>query len=81
MLNILKNVHFFISEPLLVLNFRGEPKWLKATITEGPSPVFYKSLVEARGGVMQIRSPRDRMISQTRIGQGRVTPSLLRMRL
>mgnify|MGYP001799911333 FL=1 len=40
-----KEREFLIGEPVLVENFRGEPKWLKATITERTGPVSYKTLV------------------------------------
>ena len=40
-----KERDFLVGEPVLVQNFRGEPKWLKATIIERTSPVSYKTLV------------------------------------
>ena len=40
-----KEREFLIGEPVLVENFRGEPKWLKATIKERTGPISYKTLV------------------------------------
>ena len=71
-----KEREFLIGDPVLVQNFRGEPKWLKATIIERTGPVSYKTLVGE-----EIWRPHDEFQNDTihfdnsSIGQGRAIPS------
>ena len=80
-----KEREFLIGEPVLVQNFRGEPKWLKATITERTGPVSYKTLVGEeiwkRHADQIHKRPHDEFqnapihLDNSSIGQGCATPS------
>ena len=41
-----KERNFEVGESVLVENFRGQPKWLKATVTEKTGPVSFGAMLE-----------------------------------
>ena len=65
-----KNREFQVDEKVLVQNFRGEPKWLEATVVERTGPVSYKVMIgeeTSRRHVDQMLSHKGKSITHSKV--------------
>ena len=61
---------FQVDEKVLVQNFRGEPKWLEATVVERTGPVSYKVMIgeeTSRRHVDQMLSHKGKSITHSKV--------------
>ena len=60
-----KEREFSIGEEVLVQNFRGEPKWLEATVVERMGPVSYKTQISEQVWKRHVDQMRNKSYNHT----------------